>query len=221
MYYVVVVLVLLVELHFVNLRTVRRSNRITLILREIPIPHLVERTRHERHRRSATVNLDIHQILPINFNLHAYSIRLKPRIVNIFRTLFFTFFGAWAWTFAQRISSQSRKIARKNQKNFLKKCLTTWARTCYNGAKTHTPPPPPQGGEGGLALTVPTYIQPSENIIDVLMRIVCDIIVDRLCDIIAGGTVVVVAIVRTVELLGRDGGEIGNVGLSINHRIHA
>jgi hypothetical protein len=31
----------------------------------------VERTRHERHRRSATVNLDIHQILPINFNLHA------------------------------------------------------------------------------------------------------------------------------------------------------
>jgi len=71
MYYVVVVLVLLVELHFVDLRTVLRGNLVALDLGEIPVPHLVERTRHERHRRSATVNLDIHQILPINFNLHA------------------------------------------------------------------------------------------------------------------------------------------------------
>lgn len=93
MYYVVVVvLVLLVELHFVDLRTVLRGDLIALDLREIPVPNLVERTRHERHRRSATVNLDIHQILPINFNLHAYSIGSKPRVVNIFRSFFFTFF---------------------------------------------------------------------------------------------------------------------------------
>lgn len=85
-------LVLLVKLHFVDLRTVLRGDLITLDLREIPIPHLVERTRHERHRRSTTVNLDIHQILPINFNLHAYSIGLKLRPVNKFRILFFTFF---------------------------------------------------------------------------------------------------------------------------------
>ena len=94
MYYVVVVLVLLVELHFVDLRTVRRSNRIALVLREIPIPHLVERTRHERHRRSATVNLDIHQILPINFNLHAYSLQADSRLVNIFRSFLLLFLGA-------------------------------------------------------------------------------------------------------------------------------
>ena len=93
MYYVVVVLVLLVELHVVDLRTVLRGNLVALDLGEIPVPHLVERTRHERHRRSTTVNLDIHQILPINFNLHAYSIGSNPRIVNIFRSFFFTFFG--------------------------------------------------------------------------------------------------------------------------------
>ena len=122
MYYVVVVLVLLVELHFVDLRTVRRSNRIALVLREIPIPHLVERTRHERHRRSATVNFDIHQILPINFNLHAYSIGSKPRIVNIFRTLFFTFFsvrpGRCLDVYAWKSRRQSRKIAQKKRKIF-------------------------------------------------------------------------------------------------------
>ena len=93
MYYVVVILVLVVELHFVDLRTVLRGDLIALDLREIPVPHLVKRTCHERHRRSATVNFDIHQILPINFNLHAYSIGSKPRIVNIFRILFFSFFG--------------------------------------------------------------------------------------------------------------------------------
>ncbi len=44
-----------------------------------------------------------------------------------------------------------------------------------------------------------------------MVRIVCDIVVDRLCDIVAGGTivhgaVVLGAVVRTVELFGRDGG---------------
>ena len=53
------------------------------------------------------------------------------------------------------------------------------------------------------------------------MSVVCDIVVDRLCDIVAGGTIVVVAIVRTVELLWRDGGEAGDFVLRINHRIHA
>lgn len=95
MYYVVVVLVLLVKLHIVDLRTVLCGDLITLDLREIPVPHLVKRASHERHRRSATVNLDIHQILPINFNLHAYSIGSKPRTVKNFRILFFTFFWAW------------------------------------------------------------------------------------------------------------------------------
>ena len=93
MYYVVIVLVLLVELHVVDLRTVLRGNLVALDLGEIPVPHLVERTRHERHRRSTTVNLDIHQILPINFNLHAYSIVARSPAVNIFRTLFFIFFS--------------------------------------------------------------------------------------------------------------------------------
>jgi len=51
--------------------------------------------------------------------------------------------------------------------------------------------------------------------------VVRDIIVDRLCDIIAGGAVVLGAVVRTVELLGRDGGEAGDFVLRINHRIHA
>jgi len=111
MYYVVIVLVLLVKLHVIDFNTVHRSNRITLILREIPIPHLVERTRHERHRRSATVNLDIHQILPINFNLHAYSIGSKPRIVNIFRILFFTFFLGVDLDFR----SENRKVVKKNR----------------------------------------------------------------------------------------------------------
>ena len=54
------------------------------------------------------------------------------------------------------------------------------------------------------------------------MSVVCDIVVDRLCDIVTGGTiVVVVAVVRTVELLWRDGGEAGDFVLRINHRIHA
>ena len=95
------------------------------------------------------------------------------------------------------------------------------------------PLPPPRGGEGGLALTVPTYIQPSENVINVLVSVVRDIVVDRFCDIVAGGTVVVHPITgvlggivlgtmeTTVHLLGRDGGEIGDVGLGVNHRVHA
>ena len=66
MYYVFVVLVLLVELHFVYLRTVLRGDRIALVLGEIPLPFPVVCACHERHRRSATVNLNIHQIIPIN-----------------------------------------------------------------------------------------------------------------------------------------------------------
>ena len=53
------------------------------------------------------------------------------------------------------------------------------------------------------------------------MSVICGIVVDRLCDIVAGGTVIVVAVVRTVELLWRDGGEAGDFVLRINHRIHA
>lgn len=71
MYYVVVVLVLLVELHFVYLRTVLRGDRIALVLGEIPLPFPVVCACHERHRRSATVNLNIHQIIPINSSFHA------------------------------------------------------------------------------------------------------------------------------------------------------
>ena len=106
MYYVVVVLVLLVELHVVDLRTVLRGNLVALDLGEIPVPHLVKRTLHERHRRSATVNFDIHQILPINFNLHAYSIAARSPAVNIFRTLFFTFF--WAIPITDSASRQEK-----------------------------------------------------------------------------------------------------------------
>ena len=120
MYYVVVVLVLLVELHVVDLRTVLRGNLVALDLREIPVPHLVERTRHERHRRSTTVNLDIHQILPINFNLHAYSIGSNPRIVKNFRSVFFTFFWARTWTSTWTTCKVSRKIVRKKAIFFAK-----------------------------------------------------------------------------------------------------
>jgi hypothetical protein len=55
-----------------------------------------------------------------------------------------------------------------------------------------------------------------------LVRVVCDIVVDRLCDIVAGGTVVhgavvLGAVVRAVELLGCDGGETGDFVLRVNH----
>ena len=55
------------------------------------------------------------------------------------------------------------------------------------------------------------------SVVGVDVAVVLRPIVDRLCDIIAGGAVVLGAVVRTVELLGRDGGEIGNFGLSVNH----
>ena len=106
MYYVVVILVLLVKLHVVDLRTVLRGNLVALDLGEIPVPHLVKRTRHERHRRSTTVNLDIHQILPINFNLHAYSIGSNPPTVKNFRSVFFQFF--WAIPITDSASRQEK-----------------------------------------------------------------------------------------------------------------
>jgi len=94
MYYFVM-LVLLVELHFVHFPIVLVRHELTLIFREFPIQHRAERTRHERHRRGATIDFDIHQIRPLDFvfNLHAYSIRVKLRPVNKFRSVFFSFFG--------------------------------------------------------------------------------------------------------------------------------
>ena len=86
-------------------------------------------------------------------------------------------------------------------------------------------PPPPQGGEGGEAaqhdVCQPAH-RPSVYVFNVLVSVVCDIVVDRLCDIVTGGTVVLGAVVlgavvRTVELLGRNGGETGDFVLRINH----
>lgn len=85
-YYYCFCLVLRVELHFVDLATVLRGDRIALGLGEFPIQHRAEGAGHIRHRRSATVNFDIHQIRPLDFvfNLHANSLRPRPHIVNIF-----------------------------------------------------------------------------------------------------------------------------------------
>ena len=69
-----------------------------------------------------------------------------------------------------------------------------------------------------LALSVPTR---SVYVVNVLVRVVCDIVVDRLCDIVAGWDVVhrvvLGSVVRAIELLGRDGGEAGDFVLRVNH----
>ena len=86
-------------------------------------------------------------------------------------------------------------------------------------------PPPPQGGEGGEAaqhdVCQPAH-RPSVYVVNVLVGVVCDIVVDRLCDIVTGrtvvhGSVVLGAVVRAVKFLGRDGGEAGDFVLRINH----
>ena len=63
--------------------------------------------------------------------------------------------------------------------------------------------------------------QPSVYVVNVLVRVVCDIVVDRLCDIVAGWDVVhrvvLGSVVRAIELLGCDGGETGDFVLRINH----
>jgi len=108
----------------------------------------------------------------------------------------------------------------KNVIFFCEKCLTVWVGAWYNRA---TPP----GGEGGRESS--TYCANLSKIaawvvvsvVGVDVAVVLRPIVDRLCDIVAGGTVIVVAVVRTVELLWRDGGEAGDFVLRINHRIHA
>ena len=143
-------LVLSVELHFVHFHSELVGNQLTLIFREIPIQHLAECACDVSHRWSSTADFDVHQIRPLDFvfNLHAYSIRLKLRPVNKFRILFFTFFWAWTWAFAQRIESKSRKIVRKN--------VIFFAKSAWHGARVEGTmgypkgiPPPPPGGEGG------------------------------------------------------------------------
>ena len=89
------------------------------------------------------------------------------------------------------------------------------------------PPPPPGpprgggGGGGGLAGCVPTSRQPSVYVVNVLVSVVCDIVVDRLCDIVTGWDVVhgvvLGPVVRAIKLLGRDGGEAGDFVLRVNH----
>ena len=89
-----------------------------------------------------------------------------------------------------------------------------------------TPPTPQKkslcqevlGTTFALALSVPTR---SVYVVNVLVRVVCDIVVDRLCDIVAGWDVVhravLGSVVRAIELLGCDGGETGDFVLRINH----
>ena len=86
------------------------------------------------------------------------------------------------------------------------------------------PSPPPRGGGGSSTYCanlskIAAWVVVS--VVGVDVAVVLRPIVDRLCDIVAGGTVIVVAVVRTVELLWRDGGEAGDFVLRINHRIHA
>ena len=86
------------------------------------------------------------------------------------------------------------------------------------------PPSPPRGGGGSSTYCanlskIAAWVVVS--VVGVDVAVVLRPIVDRLCDIVAGGTVIVVAVVRTVELLWRDGGEAGDFVLRINHRIHA
>ena len=85
-------------------------------------------------------------------------------------------------------------------------------------------PPPPQGGRGGEAaqhdVCQPAH-RPSVYVVNVLVGVVCDIVIDRLCDIVTGWDVVhgvvLGPVVRAIELLGRDGGETGDFVLRVNH----
>ena len=144
MYYCCCCLVLSVELHFVHFHSELVGNQLTLIFREFPIQHLAECAGDVSHRWSSTADFDVHQIRPLDFvfNLHAYSIVARSPAVNIFCTLFFTFFWAWTWTFAQRIESKSRKIVRKKIFFLWKKRLTR-ARDCGRLTVWGDPPSPP------------------------------------------------------------------------------
>jgi len=148
MYYVVVVLVLSIECEFVHFHRKLTGDIIQFVIIQLSIPHLVKCALHERIAGSAAFDHDLLQVRPLDFahlvfNLHAYSIVARSPAVNIFCTLFFTFFWAWTWTFAHRIESKSRKIVRKNVIFFCEKCLTVWVGAWYNRAT------PPLGGRGG------------------------------------------------------------------------
>ena len=87
-------------------------------------------------------------------------------------------------------------------------------------------PPSPPGGEGGGGeaaqhdVCQPAH-RPSVYVVNVLVSVVCDIVIDRLCDIVTGWDVVhgvvLGPVVRAIELLGRDGGEAGDFVLRVNH----
>jgi len=132
---------------------------------------------------------------------------------------------ASAWTFGLTIQTTVKKIAQKKENLFCKKALTTVAK--HGRLTDEGDPPTPQkkslyqevlGTTFALALSVPTR---SVYVVNVLVRVVCDIVVDRLCDIVAGWDVVhrvvLGSVVRAIELLGRDGGEAGDFVLRVNH----
>ena len=113
----------------------------------------------------------------------------------------------------------------KKEKYFLRKVLTTVAK--HGRLTMWGDPPTPQkkslrqdvlGTDLALALPVPVR---SVYVVNVLVGVVCDIVVDRLCDIVTGWDVVhgvvLGPVVRAIELLGRDGGEAGDFVLRVNH----
>ena len=91
MYYCCV-LVLPVKLQFVDLATVLRGDRIALGLGEVSVPSLVERCGDVRVTRRAAVHFDVHQVRPINLNLHAYSLQAESRPVKSFVQFFLEIF---------------------------------------------------------------------------------------------------------------------------------
>ena len=82
-------MLVLVELLFVNLPTEVRGDYVALSLGEFPIPHLVERSGDVSVAGSSTAHLDIREVRPIDFNLHAFSLQAEPRTVNIFHAIYF------------------------------------------------------------------------------------------------------------------------------------
>ena len=119
-------LVLLIELQFVDLATVLRGDRIALGLGEVSVPSLVERCGDVRVTRRAAVHFDVHQVRPINFNLHAYSLHPRSAVVNIFRSVFFTFFSM----VRSRFAAEVKKNRAKKCDFFLRKRLTRGRLSC-------------------------------------------------------------------------------------------
>ena len=80
---------------------------------------------------------------------HAKKVSQRIETVNIFRTLFFTFFSTATWTLGLTTWTKSRKKSSEREKFFCIFCLTRRTGAGYNGVSQGDTPPPPPGGGGG------------------------------------------------------------------------